>query len=174
MKEWIDDKIDDFICYFSRAQHAYFDFIYGVKNLVKWFPVVWKNRGWDYCFMFPLWEKQFEEMERSFSKANGFIVGNKKRLERIRICKEICKRLGDDFWYHDNLFMFHDRKWGVGDFRVIDGKFELCKENVKTPEDEALETKQFLNLCKMEENHKKEDMQMLLNYIGKYWQTWWW
>lgn len=174
MNEWIEDKIDNFICYFTKAQHAYFDFIHGVKNLVRWFPVIWNNRGWDCAYMFPLWEKQFEEMERSFERANDFVVGNEKRLKRIRICKELCRRLKDDWWYHENLFKYHDEKWGPMDIKPINGLYKLQRENVKTPEDDAIETKQFINLHKLEENHKKEDMQMLLNYIGKYWQTWWW
>ena len=26
------------------------EFIVGVKNLIKWFPVIWKNRDWDHIF----------------------------------------------------------------------------------------------------------------------------
>lgn len=171
---YLEDKFDEIIWMIKRIRSAYWDFIYGMKNLYRWLPVIWKQRGWDFGFMFPLWEKQFEEMEKSFERANGFVVGNKKRLKRIRICKEICRRLKDDWWYHENQFMYHDRKWGEIDFTMLDGVFDTVRPNVKTEKDKKEETKQFLFLCKNEERHKKEDMKLLLTYIEKYWQNWWW
>lgn len=175
MKEWLEDKIDDVNWFFRRSRESYYNFKYGIKNLIRWIPVIWKIRGWDFGYMFPLWEQQFEEMEKSFESANDFVVGNERRLKRIRICKELCRRLKDDWWYHENAFIYHERKWGEIKFDFSnDGRFNSTRENVKNPEDDKLETKQSLILYKNVENHKKEDMQMLLNYINKYWQNWWW
>jgi hypothetical protein len=174
MKEFLEDKIDDIVWIWKKIQNFYYDIKYGIKNLIIWFPIIWKDRSWDYSYMFPIWEKKFDLMIESFKRGSKYVCGCEKHIKRLKICKEICRRQKDDWWYHENGFMFHDKKWGTLDCSVENGFFKTHRENVKTPEDEKIETQQFLNIHKLVEQHKKEDMNMLLNYINKYWQSWWW
>lgn len=44
------EKISFWWEYSGRYYHR--DFIQGVKNIIKWFPVIWKDRDWDDYYIF--------------------------------------------------------------------------------------------------------------------------
>jgi len=167
------------VCWkWDKVTNFYYDFKYGIKNLIKWFPVIWNDRDWDFAFMFALLEKKFEHYEKEWeTKATKYIVGSEKQIKRFKICKELCRRLKDDWYYHENTFMFHDKKWGALDFRLSTEEDNLCnisRLKVSSPEDDELERKQSMILYKIENDRKDADVELLQMYIKKYWKTWWW
>lgn len=175
MKEWLRDKLEDFVIIpYERTRDKYYEVKHGIKNLIKWFPIIWEDRNWDYSFMFAIMEKKFQLMEESFEYGHKFVVGCDKQVKRFKICKEICRRLKDDWWYHENTFMFHDKKWGKLDFVLDDPHCRITRTNIKTKEDDERETKESLRLYKIENARKDADVEILQMYIKKYWKTWWW
>jgi len=40
------------------ARYIHRDFAKGVKNLVRWFPTIWRDRDWDDHFIWVLLEKK--------------------------------------------------------------------------------------------------------------------
>lgn len=175
MKKIFEDIWFEISCKWNKVTTLYYDFKYGIKNLIRWFHVIWNDRDWDFVFMFALLEKKFQLMEESFERGGKFVVGCDKQIKRFKICKEICRRLKDDWWYHENTFMFHDKKWGDIDFILKDGyNFSITRKNIKSKEDDEHETKESLRLHKIENARKDADMEILQMYIKKYWKTWWW
>ena len=176
MKEWIKNKFEDHVIWrYKRIRDKWYDIEHGIKNLYRWFPVIWNDRGWDYCFMFAVMEKKFDLMIGSFEKGANYVVGCNKQIERLKICKEICRRLKDDWWYHENTFMFHDKKWGQLDWNPIEGgEYKISRENIFTEDDRELELRVSRILYDRENKRKEEDLEILLTYIKKYWKVWWW
>lgn len=175
MKKIFEDIWFEISCKWNKVTTLYYDLKYGIKNLIRWFHVIWNDRDWDFVFMFALLEKKFQLMEESFEEGGKFVVGCDKQIKRFKICKEICRRLKDDWWYHENTFMFHDKKWGDIDFILKDGdNFSITRKNIKSKEDDELERKESLRLHKIENDRKDADMEILQMYIKKYWKTWWW
>ena len=37
-------------------------FIYGIKQVIYWLPIIWKNRWWDYGYLLVLMEHQLDYM----------------------------------------------------------------------------------------------------------------
>lgn len=175
MKELFEDIVDEVSFRLSNIRSFYYDFKYGIKNLIKWFPVIWGDRDWDFAFLFALLEKKFALYEKEWSTKAKFIADSKKQVKRFKICKEICRRLKDDWYYHENTFMFHDKKWGEFNIKEsIDSSFRFSRKNTKSKEDIDLETKESLRLYIVENERKKADMELLQMYIRKYWNIWWW
>lgn len=113
MKEYILDKFYYLKRWYSRViSEKYYNIKYGISNLIHWLPVVWEDRGWDFSYMFCVWEKKFDLMIKSFERGRNHVCGCDKQIKRMKICKEICRRLKDDWFYHENTFMFHDKKMG--------------------------------------------------------------
>lgn len=175
MKEFFEKIVDEVSFRLKKVRDFYYDFKHGIKNLIRWFPVIWNDRGWDFVYMFALLEKKFEHYEEEWETKAKFVVGHEKQVKRFKICKELCRRLKDDWYYHENTFMFHDKKWGELDFIPKDGDvFNVTRTNIKSKEDDDLERKESLLLFHRENKRKDADVELLQMYIKKYWKTWWW
>jgi len=42
------------------------NFCTGIKNLIAWFPVIWKDRQWDYMYLLRIINKKLELMLKDF------------------------------------------------------------------------------------------------------------
>lgn len=90
----------------------YYKCKYGVKNLIKWFPVIWKDRDWDYIFLLRLIEKKLRFMADDMEK-HGIHEGDEEDIKNMRKCVEYCKNMVDDCNkpYHDIAFKEHYKKY---------------------------------------------------------------
>ncbi len=71
-----------------NGRYYHKDFIQGVKNLIKWFPTIWKDRDWDQTFIFNILIKKLEFQAKC--------IGGKDRHTRAKRDAEImmtCVRL---------------------------------------------------------------------------------
>ena len=46
------------------------EFLTGCKNLIKWSPTIWKQRDWDYSFIFDVLQKKIEFQRKELISAN--------------------------------------------------------------------------------------------------------
>lgn len=67
----------------------------GVKNIIKWFPVIWFDRQWDFCFMYNMMEKKLELMEKFFDSDKVHLVKAKSHARQMRVCKNLIVILRD-------------------------------------------------------------------------------
>jgi hypothetical protein len=74
---------------------------YGIKNLIKWLPVIWKDRDWDEVFLYIIMHKKLESMEKSFRGENAYAVDSHERAREMKIVKIALKRLIDDIYYEE-------------------------------------------------------------------------
>jgi hypothetical protein len=68
----------------------------GVKNLVKWFPVIWEDRNWDYSYMERILRQKLYMMEKFFYSDKVHIVDAEKVAKEIKECREILDLLDGD------------------------------------------------------------------------------
>jgi len=154
----------------------YYDFKQGVENLWIWFPVIWKDRWWDSYYIYALLHKKIELMEKNF-RERGHHVGNVKDADRMKTCRILIKRIMDDDY---SAMDAHDKKWGKPDFIWNDIEdqpgyctLDISHKNVKTPEDEIQEKKDFKHAIDLEEYQKNQDINYLFHLMKKYSRTWW-
>lgn len=141
--------------------------IESIKNLIKWFPVIYKDRQFDHAFLLYILEFKLNLMEYYF-KNHGIALSSIKDSKRIKICKNLCRRLGDG--YHDNVFIKHYEKWGLPEF---DGDMGLTHKNCKTEEDCKQERFEFKKAIEKEEYLRKQDLKYLFKTMEKYILGWW-
>ena len=58
-------------------------FLQGIKNIIVFFPVVWKFRNWDYAYTLNILGKCFEQMEKE-----PYI-----KDKNVTILKNLCERM---------------------------------------------------------------------------------
>jgi hypothetical protein len=60
-------------------------FIYGVKNLIKWFPTIWKDRDYDHYYTIEVLKKKLLFQARSMKK-NSLHENSAKYVEQMETC----------------------------------------------------------------------------------------
>ena len=161
----------------NRIRYFYRDIKTSIKNLIIWFPIIWKDRQWDHWFIYEILYKKLSLMEH-FIRNHGYHVRAEQDADNIKTCALLLKRLKDDE-YHENAFKQHYKKWGEPDFdwRESDrrdlSKLHIKYDKVKTEEDKIQERKDFKIACEREELLKQQDLDLLFTLMGKHIQTWW-
>lgn len=67
----------------------------GIINVVKWVPVIWGDRDWDWYYLTKIMEYKLRKMSISF-KEEGVCVGSEIHAKNMLICAELLKRLNKD------------------------------------------------------------------------------
>lgn len=73
-------------------------FFYGLGNLRRWLPLIWRDRDWDWVFLAQVMEFKLRRMAHH-ENFFGHHVGSKLDARRQLICAELLKRLMDDDYY---------------------------------------------------------------------------
>jgi len=150
----------------------------GIKSLIIWFPVIWKDRWWDHIFIYYILRHKLHLMEHMI-RHHGHHTRNIEDANKIKKCVLLLDRLIEDE-YHENVFKNHYKKWGQPEMNwkdstnfsgctMLDIKYPL----VKTEKDKENETKQFRLKSKMEAAMREQDLDMLFTLMRKHIQTWW-
>jgi hypothetical protein len=141
-----------------------YDLHRGIINLIKWFPIIWKDRNWDDYFIYEILKFKLSLMEE-YIRENGIHLNAEKDAFNIKKCVILLDRIIKDE-YHDNVFKNHDKKWGKFEFLVN-------RKNVLTKEDEEQEKKEYRRLSKCVIELKNQDYKYLFYLMEKYIQHWW-
>lgn len=72
------------------------DFKVGIKNLIKWFPIIWKDKDWDSGYMYEMLYHKLNFMHEYFSQSNILEeTTNEKIIKELLIAKIYCERIAD-------------------------------------------------------------------------------
>jgi len=152
--------------------------ITSIRNILHWIPIIWKDRDWDYNFLYEILYFKLINMER-YLREHGHSTNAEKDAGRIKTCTNLLKRLMDDE-YHDTVFKKHDKKWGEPEFNWGElndkpgySELKIKKPNVITKEDEEIESNEYNHLMQVENNLRQRDIDYLFSIIKKYHQGWW-
>ena len=81
-----------------------FKYIYNsIKNLIKWFPIIWRDRDWDHAYIEDMLLFKLNNMYKRFSDPNTTYVDwdskhAKPALKALNLCVKILERRRDN-WY---------------------------------------------------------------------------
>ena len=73
------------------------EFFEGVKNLIKWFPVIWKNRDWDHTYIYDVLKFKLEQQAEYIGGHNRH-VSAKRDAEIMLLCTRLIEKLHDEFY----------------------------------------------------------------------------
>lgn len=77
-----------------RLLDKYYEIKNGLKSLWYWKGVIWRNRAWDYCYIFKLLDHQFAQMEKCIRE--GYNVKANDIADKIKLARLALKRLEQD------------------------------------------------------------------------------
>lgn len=76
----------------------------GIRNLIKWFPIIWKDRDFDYVFLLLVLQKKLEFMRKSFAKYD--YLRCKKTIHRMRVCELLLDRI-----IHEDRYLIDGKRY---------------------------------------------------------------
>lgn len=71
------------------------DFIKGVKNLIRWFPVIWKDRDWDYRY---IWDLNIQKLkfQSEYIGKNDNHTRAKRDAQIMMTCVRLMEKIKDN------------------------------------------------------------------------------
>ena len=79
-------------------QHKYIK--YGVKNLYKWFWVIWKDRDWDHYYILQVLKFKLEKQADHLAE-NGFHNNAQRDAELMMTCVQLIDKLQNEYYYDE-------------------------------------------------------------------------
>jgi hypothetical protein len=79
-------------------QHKYIK--YGVKNLYKWFWVIWKDRDWDHHYILEVLKFKLEKQAKHLADV-GFHNDAQRDAERMMTCVRLINKLQNEEYYDE-------------------------------------------------------------------------
>lgn len=110
-KSWIVKKIQFISLWWNHDGKYYHKYVkQGVKNIIYWFPIIWKDRHWDHGYIFTILQHKL--------KAQSKEIGGKDRHTRaqydskkMNLCVNLIQKLQDDFYEMEYMNYAKDRQW---------------------------------------------------------------
>jgi hypothetical protein len=79
--------------------------IQGIKNLLYWFPIIWKDRNFDQHFIYEILKHKLKYQSKSILKNN--IHTSAERNSRImNICISLIDKVQSEFYLYEHLDYF--------------------------------------------------------------------
>jgi hypothetical protein len=95
------------------GKYCHKNFIEGVKNLWKWFPVIWKDRDWDSFFIYEVIRVKLNNQAEYIGGKNRH-TNAKRDAELMRLTSRLIQRCQDDHYnmeymdYHESNILWLD------------------------------------------------------------------
>ena len=115
-----------------EGRYYHKDFANGVKNLWKWFPVVWKDRDWDHSHILEVLKFKISKQADYISR-RGIHINAKRDVEIMRTVCRLIERMQEDYYgleygdYHKTEYKFvptdETKEWYTMESELISEKF---------------------------------------------------
>ena len=118
--------------YNHRIKYFYRNFIYGIKNLWKWFPIIWNDRDFDHYYIWEVLKFKLSKQSAYLKKRNTH-DSTERSVERMKLCITLINRIKTEY-YTDEFHSYYEDKLiftPIQDTKSTSLSFELVSERYK-------------------------------------------
>ena len=86
-----------------KYQYLWRDFKTGVKNIVYWLPIIWKDRNWDHRYIYTILQHKLKAQSKYIGERD-IHTRAKRDAEVMMTCVRLIDKVGEEFYsseYHD-------------------------------------------------------------------------
>ena len=152
------------------------NFYVGVRNIIRWIPILYKDRDWDYYYLLSVMRFKMCNINNYLKKHQSF-EGVEVEIERIdRVVAALDRLINDQ--YDDQCLESVYKKYGERTMYIkkIDdehSQLDFLYENVKTEQQAADYNREFKQALEQAEVMRKNDAKIVFRTIEKYGRNWW-
>jgi hypothetical protein len=92
----------------GKYYHKYFK--QGVKNIIYWFPIIWKDRNWDGHYIFEILQHKLEA-QANYIGRRDFHTRAQLDAKRMRLCISLIKKVQEEDYTMEYMDYAKDRVW---------------------------------------------------------------
>ena len=92
----------------GKYYHKYF--IQGVKNIIYWFPIIWKDRNWDGHYIFEILQHKLKA-QANYIGRRDFHTRAQLDAKRMRLCVKLIKKVQEEDYTMEYMDYAKDRVW---------------------------------------------------------------
>lgn len=70
-------------------------FFRNIHNLIRWFPIIWKDRDWDHYYIFEILKHKLIFMSQNIRK-NGFHESAEYDANRMMLCVNLIEKIQNE------------------------------------------------------------------------------
>lgn len=85
-----------------NARHYHKDFYTGIINLIKWFPIIWKDRDWDDAYIWDVLKTKLQ-FQANYIRKKGIHLNHIRDAERMEMCARMIEDIRNDFYTTEHL-----------------------------------------------------------------------
>ena len=82
---------------YIEVRYFFRNMVQGVKNLWRWFPVIWKDRDWDDAFILDVLKFKLKNTADELERA-AFFTGYEHEVSRIRLCVKLIELVQEEYY----------------------------------------------------------------------------
>ena len=79
-----------------------------IRNLIRWTPIIWNDRDWDYYFIYEILKQKLKHVEQYTSK-QGSHVNADVDAENLRTAIEMIDKVQNE--YHIDKYLSEAKEW---------------------------------------------------------------
>lgn len=72
-------------------------FFISVKNIIRWFPIIWKDRDWDSSFIFEILKFKLQNQAKYIGREDRHIRAQLD-VKRMLVCCKLIDRINNDYY----------------------------------------------------------------------------
>jgi hypothetical protein len=88
------------------AKYLHKEIYRGIKNLIYWFPIIWRDRDWDHRYIYGILEAKIEKQAR-FIEKHGHHISAKRDAEVMMTCVRLMKKVSLEY-YSSEMSDYHE------------------------------------------------------------------
>ena len=92
------------------GRYYHLQFKRGIKNLIYWFPIIWKDRNWDDHYIFEVLKHKLKAQAKYIGDRD-FHTRAQLDAKRMRLCVKLIEKIQDESYQMEYMDYAKDRVW---------------------------------------------------------------
>ena len=110
-KPWITRKLNHISGWWNHdGQYYWKHFKTGIKNLRYWLPIIWKDRNWDYRFIFDILAHKLKA-QSTYIGGRGIHVSAERDAEIMMTCVRLIEKVKDEYYGMECMDYHKTKHW---------------------------------------------------------------
>lgn len=98
-------------------------FIKSVRNLIRWFPIIWKDRDWDHHYIFEILKFKLKNQAEYIGGRDNHMSA-KRDAEKMMLCVRLIDKIQEEYYLTETQ-NYHESKIEFIDSESHPGMYEL-------------------------------------------------
>lgn len=94
-----------------------------IRNLIRWFPIIWKDEDWDDHYIFEILKFKLKN-QAEYIGFHDRHMSAKRDAEIMMLCVRLIEKVQDE-WYGREYFDYHKSEYKFVDSKSHPGSYEM-------------------------------------------------